>query len=49
MINAAIFFLKYQGQKATPKQIERLLKTVGPNIIRMAIARGYKPEEQPNV
>ncbi len=37
---AVEWYLKYQGQRATPKQIERLLKTVGPAILRMAKERG---------
>lgn len=42
LTQAALFYLKYIGQRGTPKQVERLLKTVGPNIIRMATDRGFK-------
>ncbi len=41
---AAIYLLKYQGQRGTPKQIERLLKVAGPSVVAMAVARGFKVE-----
>lgn len=43
MRDAAIYFLKYQGQRATEKQIANIIRTIGPNIIAMATQRGYKP------
>jgi hypothetical protein len=38
---AAVYFLKHQGQRGTPKQVDKLIKLVGPAVIRMASERGW--------
>jgi hypothetical protein len=44
LIKAAKFYLNYCGQRGTDKQVEKLLKQVGPSIVRMATDRGFKAE-----
>lgn len=41
--NATKFYLQYQGQRGTEKQIDKLIKQLpAQNILRMAKERGFK-------
>ncbi len=40
---AAIYFLKFSGQRGTPKQVDKLYKQASAeSIVRMALERGWK-------
>lgn len=40
--SAAVYYLKYIGKRGTDKQVEKLLKQVGPLVIKLAVDRGWK-------
>lgn len=42
ILDAAKFYLSYTGQRGTEKQVTKLLKQVGPLILKMAADRGFK-------